>query len=150
VATQLKFAKLRERAIDEIDSSHHQSALSPIRKIILAQKYDVPRWLSACYAALCQQPQGLENAEAEMLGATITNCIWKAREAVREEANPMNPAQPAPFWESTQPPQSDPPSVAWNIQTYSASSVSRIVQQIFWLPDPQTPTLARPKGLEAS
>jgi hypothetical protein len=127
VATHFGFARVRERAAREINSARHQSELDPVQKIVLARKFDILEWLAPCYEALCQRPQGLENDEAEVVGATTTNCVWKAREALqRAQRSNTYPARA-----SAQSPGS--PNV-WNTRTYDAALVSKTVLEVFWPP----------------
>jgi hypothetical protein len=127
VATRFGFARVRERAVREIDSARHQSELDPVQKIVLARKFDIPEWLAPCYEALCQRPQGLENDEAEVVGATTTNCVWNAREAL-QYAQRSCPARAST--------ESQVSPNVWNTRTYDAVLVSKTVQEVFWPPTP--------------
>jgi hypothetical protein len=90
ISTRFNFDKVRQRAIREIDSSErYRGQLSPVDKIVLAKKFGVPSWLDPCYEALRDRPSGLNDEEAENLGAKTTNHIWKMRElAYRGVARP--------------------------------------------------------------
>jgi hypothetical protein len=142
IASQFDFSKLRERAIREIDSYEPRSELRllPVQKIVLAQKYDIPKWLRSCYEALCARTRGLDNEEADLLGIQTTNCIWKARELLREETH-HRPVQQRVFrgvgvWNL------DPEPHTHN---FNPSTVSEVVQRVFWPPDPlqRRPSLQR-------
>jgi hypothetical protein len=125
LATRFGFRRVRERAKIEIGSDRFRRELGPVQKIVCAQTYDIQEWLLECYEALCQRRRGLEDNEAEALGATTTNRIWKAREAVRN-ADPRY----VPETSSSQVP------IDWDIKTYNTLTVVRIVKDVFEHPPP--------------
>jgi hypothetical protein len=108
--------------------------------------------LPECYEALCQRNTGLEDSEAEKLGIATTNRIWKAREAVQAEAQEAKArealvvgkrsksfrvATEVPAELITKPPE---PPTEWDHSRYAASTVTRIVKEIFE-PQPLPSTL---------
>jgi hypothetical protein len=119
IATRFGFQRVRERAIIEIDSTRFCHELGPVQKIVYAKDCDVQEWLPGCYEALCQRTTGLEDSEAEQLGAATANRIWKAREAVRACCEVKERLS---FKTNLS---------EWQHRRYDASTVARIVREIF-------------------
>lgn len=72
--------KVRERAISEITSLRRD--INPVDQIVLAQKYDVPAWLTDAYTALCERDRSLSADEARKMEGDIPYLIAEAREGV--------------------------------------------------------------------
>ncbi|THG96513.1 hypothetical protein EW026_g5332 [Hermanssonia centrifuga] len=52
ISTRYVFDRIREIAIEEIS----RQVLDPVKKITLANKYNIPQWLHPAYADLCKTP----------------------------------------------------------------------------------------------
>jgi len=85
-ATRFGCDRIRDRAIRQIDLFDPETALQPVDKIVLANRFMVPTWLIPSYAALCERAQPLDMAEAEKLGLVAIVLLAQAREKVRELA----------------------------------------------------------------
>ena len=81
ISTRFVFDKIRDMAIMEISSR----MLDPIKKITLANKYNIPQWLSPAYVDLSKRPDPLNDDEAETLGLKTVVRVARAREAVRDK-----------------------------------------------------------------
>ncbi len=81
ISTRFVFDKIRDMAILEISSR----MLDPIKKITLANKYNIPQWLSPAYVDLCKRPEPLNDDEAETLGLKTVVRVARAREIVRDK-----------------------------------------------------------------
>jgi hypothetical protein len=88
VSSLYKLMRVRARAIREIDDDRHKAELDPVRRIVLANEYEVSAWREPAYEALCQREWGPTYDEAEMLGLSFTNKLWQAREAMRRPEGP--------------------------------------------------------------
>lgn len=80
ISTRFEMPKVRARAISEIASLDRD--IDPVERIVLAQKYNVPEWLSDAYIALCEREQPLSAHEARKLEGDIPYLVAEAREAV--------------------------------------------------------------------
>ncbi|KZP16990.1 hypothetical protein FIBSPDRAFT_1047107 [Athelia psychrophila] len=80
ISTRFDMFKVRERAISEITSLRRD--IDPIDQIALAQKYDVPAWLSDAYTALCERERPLAAEEARKMNGDIPYLIAEARENI--------------------------------------------------------------------
>jgi len=85
ITTRYLCDKIQKRAIKELERS--QPPMDPVKKIVLAIKYDVLGWLKDAYVLLCKRQEPLEEFEAEQLGIPITVKVGKARERYRREMN---------------------------------------------------------------
>jgi len=128
ISSRYDMDKIRRRAIGQIIS--HRPRIEPVEKFVLAEKHNIPDWLPAAYASLCQRANPLEEWEAEKLGLRITVKLARAREAVRElnsrRGSPIRPQQP---W--------SPVSVQnlhdmADYERYDNRDVSRIVDEVFF------------------
>ncbi|CAL1710181.1 unnamed protein product [Somion occarium] len=81
ISTRYVFDRIREMAIQEISTK----VLDPIKKIILANKYDIPQWLPPAFVDLCKRPESLSESEAETLGLKTIVRVARARESVRDK-----------------------------------------------------------------
>jgi hypothetical protein len=70
-----------------------------------------------------------------MLGATVTNCIWKARGALRVAAAASPPRVPCKPYEHESPPM----ETVWDERTYNPCCVSRVIKEVFGPPTPCPP-----------
>ncbi|EPT03265.1 hypothetical protein FOMPIDRAFT_1047253 [Fomitopsis schrenkii] len=84
VSSRLLFDKIREHAISAIE--RHAPPLEPARKILLATKHDIPRWLHPAFTELCTRPDALSEDETSELGAEIAARVGRARDMVRLRA----------------------------------------------------------------
>ncbi|THH32834.1 hypothetical protein EUX98_g1333 [Antrodiella citrinella] len=81
LSTRYVFDKIRDLAIQELS----MKVLDPIKKIVLADRHNVPQWLSAAYVDLCKRPEPLTEREADELGLKTVVRVARAREIVREK-----------------------------------------------------------------
>ncbi len=81
ISTRYVFDRIREIAIEEIS----RQVLDPVKKITLANKYNIPQWLHPAYADLCKRPKAILDNEGEALGLRAVLRIARAREIVREK-----------------------------------------------------------------
>lgn len=81
ISTRYDFERIRDMAIQELSTK----VFDPIKKITLADKHNVPQWLSAAYVDLCKRPEPLTEQEAEELGLKTVVRVARARELVREK-----------------------------------------------------------------
>lgn len=81
ISTRYIFDRIRDMSIQEISTK----GLDPIRKVTLAEKYNIPLWLSPAFVDLCKRPEPLTLREAEQLGMKTVVRLAKAREIVREK-----------------------------------------------------------------
>ena len=56
----------------------------PVRKIALANQYNIPQWLPLAILELCKRVTPLEDLEAEALGLRSVVRIARARELARD------------------------------------------------------------------
>jgi hypothetical protein len=125
ISTRFFFDKARERAIRVLSNS-----ATPVHKIYLAQKYDIPQWLQSARKQLCARRRPLEIWEAEQVGLDNTVLLAQAREILRDESQRVprelvwppspEPALPANFSRSPSPPPA-----------YENRRVSWAVNQVF-------------------
>lgn len=80
ISTRYVFDKIRELAIVEISAK----MLDPVKKITLANKYNIPQWLSSAYLDLCKRPEPITDVEAETLGLRTLVRVARARELMRD------------------------------------------------------------------
>ena len=104
ISTRFDFDRVREAAIKCIryglsrrqdwftpdiwsvsGDSQWLAGVSPVDRICLAEKYDIPEWLCPSYEDLCQRVAPLEVHEAERIGVRTATLLARAREAVREK-----------------------------------------------------------------
>ncbi|KDQ58991.1 hypothetical protein JAAARDRAFT_205981 [Jaapia argillacea MUCL 33604] len=78
LATQWGFSSIRTLAIRELSG-----AASPVDKIALAHKFDVPEWLKDAYVDICGRSHTLALEEGERLGLPEVIKISEARELMR-------------------------------------------------------------------
>lgn len=110
ISTRFLFDEVRESAISNLTG-----LATPVEKIYLAKKYDVPNWLQASYESLCKRPAPIELWEAERMGWDTSVLLAKAREKLRDERlrtpspPPKHPA-PRPASPLFSPGSSRPPS----------------------------------------
>lgn len=81
ISTRYVFDKIRELAITEIS----QQLLDPVKKIALANKYNIPHWLPLAFADLIKRPEPMNDLEAESLGLRNVVRVARAREVTREK-----------------------------------------------------------------
>jgi len=81
ISTRYGMERIRARALQELEYS---PPLDPIRRIVLARKYDVREWLLPSYLALCLRRQPLSVLEALEIGLETMVLIAMARESVRD------------------------------------------------------------------
>ena len=146
ISTRFDFDRVREASIKCIryglprrqerykgppGGSRWLAGVSPIDRICLAGKYDIPEWLPPSYEDLCQRVAPLEVHEAERIGVRTATLLARAREAVREKHLLRG--------ESLPPGHSRPPS-----RLYDDRMVSCVVQEVFDLV-PKFPEAGKPK-----
>ncbi|KAI0340266.1 hypothetical protein BDW22DRAFT_1430882 [Trametopsis cervina] len=81
ISTRYVFDRIRDLAISEIT----KQMLDPVRKITLANKYNIPHWLPTAYLDLCKRVQPITDEEAETLGLRTLVRVARARELAREQ-----------------------------------------------------------------
>ena len=81
ISTRFVFDKIRELSIDKIS---HQM-IDPVKKINLANKYNIPHWLPTAFADLIKRPEPMNDSEAESLGLRNVVRVARAREVAREK-----------------------------------------------------------------
>jgi hypothetical protein len=80
ISTRYVFDAIRELAILEISKQVHD----PVKKISLANKYNIPHWLPLAYVELCKRPDPITDWEAEILGLRSVVRLARARELARD------------------------------------------------------------------
>ena len=147
ISTRFDFDRVREAAITCIryglsrrqvgpwgtwsgdGDSQWLAGVSPVDRICLAEKYDIPEWLCPSYEDLCQRVAPLEVHEAERIGVRTATLLARAREAVREKhalrGEKKPPSHPHPSFDSDL--LSDEPD-----RLYDDQMVSCIVQEVFY------------------
>lgn len=85
ISTRFFFEKIREMVIKEIDKDISYTLISPVDRIVLAEKYDVSKWRRPAYVELALRtlPPNLE--EGEKIGWDLATKICQARESLRDE-----------------------------------------------------------------
>lgn len=78
--------KIRARSIREIEAI--QSRVDPIRRVVLAVRHNVPKWLSGAYQELCQRQESLSEQEGEKLGLPTVIRLMRAREMLLSGTDP--------------------------------------------------------------
>ena len=81
ISWKLGCEEVRARAIEELTASG--SKVSPIDRIELGNKCNVPQWLPAAYAEAFLRWNYLTKAEGEKLGLEITVKLLRGRDACR-------------------------------------------------------------------
>lgn len=81
ISTRYVFDQIRDRAIVEIS----KQVLDPVKKIMLANKYNIPQWLPPAFLDLCKRPEPISDSEAETLGLRTVVRIARARELTRDK-----------------------------------------------------------------
>lgn len=79
-STTLSFAKIRERALCELESA--TSCLDAVDRLVLADRYDVDRWRAPAYVELCMRERPLQESEATVLGVKVAAQLAEVRERV--------------------------------------------------------------------
>lgn len=79
----LGMSKLRDQAIKNIEKS--STVLEPVRKILLARKYDVPSWITTSLESLCCRSSPIDVVEARLLDLETTVKLFTAREMANAE-----------------------------------------------------------------
>ena len=150
ISTRFDFDRVREASIKciryglsrrqewfkPVGESQWLAGISPIDRICLAEKYDIPEWLRPSYEDLCQRVAPLEVHEAEGIGVRTATLLARAREAVREKH--LLRGESPPRRHSHLPSKSD--------RLYDERMVSCVVQEVFDLV-PETPEGCTPKSL---
>ncbi|CAE6403366.1 unnamed protein product [Rhizoctonia solani] len=77
MASKYDYPDLRRYAIDQLEGSHH---LSAIRRIELSISFSIPGWELTVFAELCRRPEPISAEEAEILGMRRFVDISRIRE----------------------------------------------------------------------
>ncbi|KAF7968239.1 hypothetical protein HWV62_31571 [Athelia sp. TMB] len=85
LATMWEFDDIKERAI--VESTKEMSQKTPLERIALAVKYNVPRWLLDAYTALVQQDNPLTRNEVDALGHETVYQLLQLREQSYREVS---------------------------------------------------------------
>ena len=80
ISTRYVFDKIRDMAIQELT----KRPLDPVKRITLAEQFNVPQWLSTALVELTKRPEPVSDADAEVLGMRTVVRIARAREQVRQ------------------------------------------------------------------
>lgn len=147
ISTRFDFERVREAAINCIQYGLHRrrysfgaqwlAGISPVDRICLAEKYNIPQWLPPSYKDLCQRVSPLEVREAEKIGVRTATLLARAREAVREQHSSM-PQHIRDYGTRTPSPAlaiSRTPSPAQTIPAefpYDMHMVARVVREVFY------------------
>jgi len=78
ISSKLDCKEVRARAIDELTAKKNE--LSPIDRIELGNKYNVPQWLPGAYADVFVRGSHLTTEEGGKLGLEITVKVLKGRD----------------------------------------------------------------------
>ena len=78
LATQWEFADYRRLAIARL-----AQLASPVDRILLGRRYDIPEWLSTAYLELCTRDDPLSYEEGERLGMRDVILLSDIRQSVR-------------------------------------------------------------------
>lgn len=133
ISTRYDFERVREAAINCIQYGLHRrdwrgaqwlAGISPVDRICLAEKYNIPQWLTPSYEDLCQRVFPLEVSEAEKIGVRTATLLARAREAVREQHS----SQP---YDSRVYRSRTPSPIPVELR-YDAPMVTRIVREVFY------------------
>lgn len=160
ISTRFDFDKVREAAINCIryglsrrqgwqwpgfGGSQWLAGVSPVDRICLAEKYDIPEWLRPSYEDLCQRVAPLEVHEAERIGVRTATLLARAREAVREKHSLRGESPPPTHYHPSSNPQSPsiPQSPFNSGRLYNDQMVSCIVQEVFYPPPESMPKKRR-------
>ena len=81
ISTRYVFDQIRDRAIAEVS----KRMLDPVKKIMLANKYNIPQWLPPAFLDLCKRPEPISDTEADILGLRTLVRLAKARELTRDK-----------------------------------------------------------------
>ena len=167
ISTRFDFDRVREASIKciryglsrrqewfkPVGESQWLAGISPIDRICLAEKYDIPEWLRPSYEDLCQRVAPLEVHEAERIGVRTATLLARAREAVREkhllrgesrrisrsntpplshfDLQPLSHPIHLPPSHSSSPPLSHSNLPLNSNRLYDEQMVSRVVQEVF-------------------
>jgi len=137
ISTRFDFDRVREAAINCIQYGLHRrhlrgraqwlAGISPIDRICLAEKYNIPQWLAPSYEDLCQRVSPLEVREAEKIGVRTATLLARAREAVREQHS--SPAPRRKYISRTPSPSHIIPT---EFLAYDTHMVARVVREVFY------------------
>ena len=78
VSSKLACEEVRARVIDELTPNISQ--ISPVDRIELGNKYDVPKWLHGAYAAAFTRESHLTKEEGEKLGLEVMVKVLRGRD----------------------------------------------------------------------
>jgi len=135
ISTRFQYDEIRTQAIKEIDA-HGESSMTPVDKIVLAEKYSVTEWLSPSYYKVCQRRESLTDLDALRLGAVTTARLARAREDVRRQAQLQAQVQTFTGWGVPAGIPTAVPEAGSKSDPYDEALVKEVVNQIFW-PEPE-------------
>lgn len=81
ISSKLACEEVRARAIEELTAN--RSNVSPVDRIELGNKYNVPQWLPDAYADVFVRENHLTKGEGEKLGLEITVKVLRGRDKCR-------------------------------------------------------------------
>lgn len=82
ISTRYVFDQIRELAITEIS----KQMLDPVKKVMLANKFNIPQWLPPAFMDLCKRPEPISDNDAETLGLRTVVRVARARELMRDKS----------------------------------------------------------------
>lgn len=111
ISSKLACEEARVRAIDELTAN--KSKVSPIDRIELGNKYNVPQWLPEAYADAFIREGHLTKEEGGRLGLEITVKVLRGRDTCRKSG--------------------------WNSSTSTSGdyNITQLVEEIFPSPKPE-------------
>lgn len=89
LASLWEFNTIRDLSIERL-----RGIASPVDKIILGHRYDLPTWLEPAYTTLCERRDPLTLEEGHRLGTYDIISIGQVRHAIRYPAN-LNRERPS-------------------------------------------------------
>ncbi|KAJ3773312.1 hypothetical protein FB446DRAFT_787936 [Lentinula raphanica] len=78
LATKWEMKEVKTHAVSSVVED--LSNVDPVDKIVLAQTYDIPSWLTPSFNEILQRPQSLTENDVEKLGVPTTVCLMGLRD----------------------------------------------------------------------
>ncbi|KAK0484842.1 hypothetical protein IW261DRAFT_861420 [Armillaria novae-zelandiae] len=106
---------------------------NPIDAIAIAERVDMKEWLLPAFKTLCQRVEPLNLSEGNKIGMEKALLIARAREAVRDRAEPLSPLHSGPPTPILAPEPYVPAGFGWTPgrpPLYSDRLVTRVVEEV--------------------